>query len=151
MQTNQAYTCKVIKINHAIKWCKWSNLINTNHANTLMLLYFDQQKTCKLIKKHANSLGTSLLQSKFKMQTYQNTVLEIQMILIWFISVICWYCPSIFELHACMIGALWLHEFCLFYFARLHDWCFVIAWSLFCFNLHGCMIGVLWSHNLCFV
>jgi len=73
MQFYQHKSCNQVMQMNQNEACK---LINTKHANTLVLLYFNQKKTCKVIKtNHANPPDTSLLQSKSKMQTYQNMTL----------------------------------------------------------------------------
>ena len=101
-------------------------------------------KSCNLMQKHANSLGSSLLQSKFNMQTYQDKLLEFQMTLVDIVlkflkcmvaCFVCYDCMNfvLFPFACCMIGVWWLHEIC------------------FCLPLHDCMIDVLWLHDLCFV
>ena len=56
-------------------------------------------KSCNLLQKHANSLGSSLLQPKFNMQTYQDKVLKIQMTLVDIVL-------KFFEMHGCMLFVL---------------------------------------------
>ena len=119
--------------------------MQSSHANeSKWSMQTDQHKACKYI-------DASLLQSKENMQTDQNKSCKIHLILLYFnqyqrcklaktwlykskimilyfISVICWFFPYVCYLHDCMICVLWLHELC---FVSL---CMIACILLFAFH-----------------
>ena len=104
MQSSAFYEFKIKKKRDQHKPCKYVDAY-----------VLQSTKSCNLMQKHANSLGSSLLQSKWNMQTYQDKVLEIQMTLVDIVlkflkcmvaCFVCYDCMNfvLFPFAYCMIG-----------------------------------------------